>query len=242
MNTNATTAEERTDLDLELDPRDVRALTDYLLVVENAPDVYLVYGEGGDEYTVDARTGACTCPDHEYRGVTCKHARRVAFETGARAVPAYADRAAMDPLLVEALEDVERATADGETSAAVATDGGHSIIVAGDDGEVLEGEDEGEGEGEYTYHREPAAQGGCEYIRCEGCQRELLISLGGRTVLCHAEGCPIGDGVETDADADADEGEAEAETEAGEEDARERPMRSEPADFGGGESTGVQFL
>ncbi|MFC7158012.1 SWIM zinc finger family protein [Halomarina halobia] len=188
MTTHETAAEERTDndLDLELDPRDVRALTHYLLVVEDAPDLYLVYGEGGDEYTVDARTGACTCPDHEYRGVTCKHARRVAFETGARDVPADADRDAMDPLLVEALEDVDRATGDDEQDPAVATDGG--LIVAGDDGEVLEGEDEGEGE--YTYHVEPPAEGGQRYVRCDGCGRELLMSLGGRNALLHAADCP----------------------------------------------------
>ncbi|WP_254544591.1 SWIM zinc finger family protein [Halomarina pelagica] len=144
MTTNGIRREERTDddrhdndLELELEPRDVRALTDYLLVVEEAPDLYLVYGEGGDECTVDTRTDACTCPDHEYRGVTCKHARRVAFETGARDVPAWAGRDAMDPLLVDALEERDReAATDDIQASAIATDGG--ILVASDDGEILE--------------------------------------------------------------------------------------------------------
>jgi hypothetical protein len=103
MTTTNAAPQERTDLE----PRTVRALTDYLLVVEDAPGLYRVYGEGGNEYTVDVETGACTCPDAEYRDPDsgCKHARRVAFHTGARAVPAWVDRDAVDPLLVEELPD-----------------------------------------------------------------------------------------------------------------------------------------
>jgi len=41
----------------------------------------------------------------------------------------------------------------------------------------------------YSTHYEPAAQGGEEYVRCEGCGRELLLSLGGREKLVHADGC-----------------------------------------------------
>jgi len=103
MTTTNAAPQERTDLE----PRTVRALTDYLLVVEDAPGLYRVYGEGGNEYTVDVETGPCTCPDAEYRDPDsgCKHARRVAFHTGARAVPAWVDRDAVDPLLVEELPD-----------------------------------------------------------------------------------------------------------------------------------------
>ena len=50
----------------DLADRTVRALTDDLLIVEDAPDMYRVYGEAGDEYTANAKTGACTCPDAEY--------------------------------------------------------------------------------------------------------------------------------------------------------------------------------
>lgn len=180
MTTTNAAPQERTDLDA----RDVRALTDYLLVVEEAPDLFLVYGEDGDEYTVDADTGACTCPDAEYRHPEggCKHARRVAFHIGARDVPEWADRDAMDPLLVEQLADAE--TPDVPTEHVVATDGG--MVVAGDEGEIL---DDGSDDG-YTEHVEPPEQGGGTYVRCTDCGRELLVSLGGRERLPHAEGCP----------------------------------------------------
>ncbi|WP_254547221.1 hypothetical protein [Halomarina pelagica] len=196
MPTHEITAEDCTDYNLA--QRDVRALTEYLLVVAEAPDLYVVYGEGGDEYTVDARTGACTCPDDEYRQPTggCKHVRRVAFETGARDVPTWAHRTAMDPLLVEALAEHEEkgedetaagAAVEGETETetampTIATDGGELVIV-GDDEEVLDGS-------AFTESVEPLAQGGERYVRCEGCGRELLIALGGRDALLHTEGCP----------------------------------------------------
>nr|WP_282594786.1 SWIM zinc finger family protein [Halomarina salina] len=130
-----TAAEER----IDLSERDVRALTDYLLVVEEAPGVYDVYGEGGDRYTVDRDTSSCTCPDAQYRGVECKHQRRVAFHVGEREIPEWIDLGAVDELLVSylGLDDA------GVPETRVATDGGE-IIVAGDDGEILEDSDEDE--------------------------------------------------------------------------------------------------
>jgi hypothetical protein len=91
---------------LELDDRDVAALTDYMIVVEDAPGMYLVYGQEGDEYVVDGESGACTCPDAQYRSPAggCKHLRRVRFGTGERDIPAWAARDAMDPLLVRRLD------------------------------------------------------------------------------------------------------------------------------------------
>lgn len=74
----------------DVDERDRRALTEYLTVLEDlgrardADGLYLVVSQSGSEYLVDAHTGACECPDHEYRGVHCKHARRMAFATGDR--------------------------------------------------------------------------------------------------------------------------------------------------------------
>lgn len=76
-----------------LDDRDRRALTQYLTVLEDLGEargregVYAVVSQSGSEYTVDADAGTCDCPDHEYRGVRCKHLRRVEFATGARPVP-----------------------------------------------------------------------------------------------------------------------------------------------------------
>ena len=34
--------------------------------------------EQGKTYTVDLQEKSCTCPDHIYRGTTCKHLARVA--------------------------------------------------------------------------------------------------------------------------------------------------------------------
>lgn len=48
-------------------------------------------------------------------------------------------------------------------------------------------------EGQFSIHREPPAQGGAAYVRCEGCGAELLCSLGGAAKLVHREGCPTGD-------------------------------------------------
>ena len=180
MTTTNPTAQER----IDLDARDVRALTDYLLVVEEAPSLFLVYGEDGNEYTVDAHSGACTCPDAEYRHPEggCKHARRIVFHTGAREVPKWADHDAMDPLLVEQLADTE--SPDIPTDQVVATDG--RIVVTDDESDILNGDsDDG-----YTEHVESPEQGGETYVHCVSCSRELLVSLGGRELLTHAEGCP----------------------------------------------------
>ena len=86
-------------IDTELDDRDAAALTEYMTVLAEGGDVYSVTTESGREYVVDAREGRCTCPDHEYRDTRCKHLRRVAFATGERSVPAWADTDAVDPQL-----------------------------------------------------------------------------------------------------------------------------------------------
>lgn len=49
---------------------------------------------------------------------------------------------------------------------------------------------ESSGTDPYTEHIEPAAQGGERYVRCARCGRELLVALGGRDNLAHADGCP----------------------------------------------------
>lgn len=45
----------------------------------------------------------------------------------------------------------------------------------------------------YSYHYEPPEQGGERYVKCEGCNRELLVALGGADNLPHADGCPVGE-------------------------------------------------
>ena len=140
MSTNTTPALEGSGTDGRtetLTAREARALTEYMTVLDDvekardAPGIYRVVGQNGGTYTVDARGhGRCTCPDAEYRladGEGCKHRHRVAFATGERAIPAWADRDAADPGLGTHV--------DGPRVAA--TDGGE-LIEAGDDGEVLE--------------------------------------------------------------------------------------------------------
>jgi len=50
--------------------------------------------------------------------------------------------------------------------------------------------EKGIGDASYTEHIEPLSQGGKRYVRCEGCDRELLAVLGGREQLAHRDGCP----------------------------------------------------
>lgn len=113
----------------DLEPRDVRALTEYHSVLDDtgrargADDLYLVVSESGSEYLVDARLGSCECPDHRHREVRCKHIRRVAYATGDRPVPAWIDTDAVDPQLGEHVDATPRVAA---------TDGG--IIDEGGDG------------------------------------------------------------------------------------------------------------
>ncbi|WP_254768256.1 hypothetical protein [Salinilacihabitans rarus] len=112
--------------DVDLDERDRRALEQYLTVLEDygpakgAEDLYVVVSQSGKEYLVDARTGACECPDAEYRRPTggCKHVRRVQFATGRRPIPAGVD---VDPQL-------SAHVSEGEPRF-VATDGGRVTKV-----------------------------------------------------------------------------------------------------------------
>lgn len=113
----------------EIDDRDRRALTQYLTVLEDLDEargregVYAVVSQSGSQYTVDAGAGTCTCPDHEYRGVRCKHLRRVDFATGARPIPARIDRESIDEDLGRHIDATPRlAAADGGEVLEPATD------------------------------------------------------------------------------------------------------------------------
>jgi hypothetical protein len=80
--------------------------------------------ESGSEYRVDALEGRCTCPDHQYREVECKHLRRTAFATGERPIPAWVDADEVDAQLGEHVE---------ETPKTAATDGGVTLEEFGAD-------------------------------------------------------------------------------------------------------------
>jgi hypothetical protein len=202
MSTDTPTEYEST----ELDERDVRALEQYLTVLDdtgraNAADsLYLVVSQSGAEYLVDTRAGRCECPDHEYRNIRCKHLRRVAFATGEESIPDGVE--GVDPQLGEHV--------DGEPQA-VATDGGRHtervrVPVAG---------------GVLVYESRPDEVGreliGFEEVNDWAELRTALVARGIGVGAIHHK--PVLD-----------------------ESARPEPRRSEPADFGGGESTGVQEL
>jgi len=186
------------DASTDLEPRDVRALTEVLTVLPDQPEVagademYLVVSASGSEYTVDARDGSCTCPDAVHRDATCKHQRRCAFATGERAIPAWVDPDDVDDGLGEHIDDGVSARPR------VAADGGtDEIVVAGDQGEILEDDtddvvdlSEETDDRIYTYHWEPYEQGGARYVRCELCGAECVPAEPER--LAHHDGCPEG--------------------------------------------------
>lgn len=92
--------QQRRDADVELETRDVRALTEPMLVYPDDPDAPLdcevaVYSEDR-QYIVNREVGFCECPDNHYRDEVCKHLRRVAFEVGARDLPQWVDREQLD--------------------------------------------------------------------------------------------------------------------------------------------------
>ena len=127
MSTN-TTPRQESDGSTELNDRDVRALTEYMTVLDKGGDIYTVIGEnGGGAYHVDSRKGRCTCPDHKHGSTRCKHIRRVGFATGDEAIPAWIDRGGLDSQLGDHVA--------GEVHFS-ATDGG--VTVSTNEGELTD--------------------------------------------------------------------------------------------------------
>ena len=120
MPTTDAESQERNDVE----QRGVRALTEYMTVLPLGGDVYSVTTQSGSEYRVDALEGRCTCPDHQYREVRCKHIRRVVFATGERPIPAWVDADEVDAQLGQHV--------DG-TPKVAATDGGVTLEEFGGD-------------------------------------------------------------------------------------------------------------
>jgi len=124
-----------------LDDRTRRALEECMSVLGDVggadPEagLYTVVGENGGTYLVDVIDGTCECPDSEYRDPDggCKHVRRARLATGQTAIPAAAN---------VQLDDRFADHVDGEIRVA-ATDGAGAteIIDAGDDGEILTGDE-----------------------------------------------------------------------------------------------------
>jgi hypothetical protein len=126
--------DDRADKPTDLEDRTVRALTEYLTVLPEGGDVHTVVSQSGSSYRVDARDERCTCPDYKYNlddDETCKHIRRVAYETGETPIPAW-----INP---DELPDDFALHVD-ETPRVTATDGG---VVATGDGDTDDGDDSG---------------------------------------------------------------------------------------------------
>ncbi|MUV60395.1 hypothetical protein [Halobacterium sp. CBA1126] len=107
----------------DLPKRAIRALTEKMTVlpdtgsVKDADDLYLVVSESGSEYLVDAREGACDCPDARHNldaNDSCKHERRVRYATGETLIPEWANADAIDSQLgIHTTRNPVRAATDG---------------------------------------------------------------------------------------------------------------------------------
>lgn len=64
----------------ELDRRSIRARTEPMTVEAIGDTLYEVGTDHEETYLVDLDSRRCSCPDHAFRGVRCKHLRRVAIE------------------------------------------------------------------------------------------------------------------------------------------------------------------
>ncbi|SDR31524.1 SWIM zinc finger family protein [Natronobacterium texcoconense] len=63
-----------------LEERSLRAHTEPMSVLPLGDGLYEVESGSDHTYLVDLEAGRCTCPDHVFRGVRCKHVRRIAIE------------------------------------------------------------------------------------------------------------------------------------------------------------------
>jgi len=240
------------DTEVLLSDRSRRALTEPLSVVtlDGTPvadeTVVSVISHSGETYTVDVVEGRCTCKDAEYNlpdgdREVCKHVERARVATGREVLDAAVIRHLGDEIDAQL-----GATADGPTVATA--DGG--ITVADDDGEILDDneDDNDEVEDETTDERPDDCE--CRRFETDGVDLPCWA--------CYRDGFEtVADGVEIlDEDNDDDDeqpatlGDVERvpaawrndDDDEVEDDGRPEPTRSEPADFGGGETTGVQDL
>lgn len=128
---------------IDIEPRTRRALEEPLTVValdgtpveDPGATVVLVVSHSGEQYRVDARAGVCECPDSEHRDPDggCKHVRR------ARAA---LDREPLDARVVAAVDVDEHLGANAPGPVVAASDGGTEIIDAGNDGTIIDDEED----------------------------------------------------------------------------------------------------
>ena len=88
--------------------RSIRAVSEYMSVLPEGPDLYTVVSQSGKEYVVDLRDGAaCTCPDFRYGGgvEACKHVLRARIETGRSDVEQFREALALAAVAAEEAAD-----------------------------------------------------------------------------------------------------------------------------------------
>jgi hypothetical protein len=99
----------------DVEPRTIRAATEHMTVIEEAPAMFSVTTQSGSEYTVDLREGVCSCPDYRNREPEggCKHLRRVRIvvsQVDVEALVAELERTASE--LVMSAEQLEQQADD----------------------------------------------------------------------------------------------------------------------------------
>jgi hypothetical protein len=233
--------ESRYDDSIEIPDRTRRALEEPLTVVdldgtpvEDDATVVLVVSHSGESYRVDARAGVCECPDSKHRDPDggCKHVRR------ARAA---LDREPLDARVVAAVDVDETLGTNAPGPSVVASDGGSAEFTERadalnddvdadgledryDDAAIVDAEEPDEWDGPHREFDRYGRPTGESYLRCPACGVEVLEQH--LDSVTHADGCEFEEN---------DDGSAEIT-------GTDTPRRSEPADFGLGDSTGVQEL
>lgn len=211
----------------QLDEREARALSESMTVLADGGSMFTVVGENGNgEHRVDAKRDRCTCRDCQYNLPTddgrewCKHRERVAFATGKKAIPAWVDMDRVDDLLGDQLPNSQPrvAATDGGTGASSGDPRGSSPA----DGTSADRVRVPVAGGVLVYERRDLGKElvGFEDVDDWSDIRSALAARGHGVGAIHQK--PVLDGSDNHG--------------------REEPTRSEPADFGFGDSTGVQDL
>ncbi|QIB74967.1 hypothetical protein G3I44_12160 [Halogeometricum borinquense] len=96
-----------------VEPRTLRAATEYMYCEEIADALFEVTSQSGKVYTVDLREPACECKDFKYRDevTECKHIRRIRLKYG------QIDIAALDKEMERTASELLRSAAQLESKA-----------------------------------------------------------------------------------------------------------------------------
>lgn len=109
-----------------VEPRTLRAVSEYLTVIEEAPALFQVVSESGSSYLVDLREPACNCPDFQHRDevTACKHIIRTRLAVG------QIDTTALERRLTERADQLEANATDLEQQASELAETAHELRKA----------------------------------------------------------------------------------------------------------------